>query len=166
MPSSNIASTGSQPFDTLKLQDFQEKYNIYLESLLNIIKESPKLRNDLKENIQNSVEGLRQILSQQNELLKDQLEVSNKTLDPVITYADIVKNKQKSKEQNKTKFVVAIYPKDKTMKYTVLKGETDKKINPEPLKLGVNRVKNIAQNGLLMECHDINTCKILAEKYQ
>ncbi len=60
MPSSNIASTGSQPFDTLKLQDFQQKYNIYLESLLNIIQE---LRNDLKENIQNSVEGLRQILS-------------------------------------------------------------------------------------------------------
>ncbi len=46
-------------------------------------------------------------------MLKDQLEIQNKTLDPVIIYVNIVKNKLKIKEQNKKDWLLQFVRKIK-----------------------------------------------------
>lgn len=113
--------------------------------------QSGNMKREIKTNINISIDKIDKIVEQYNQLFIENNKTSLKmTTEPKQIFAQIVK-KTKLQEQN-TKHVLTITPKDNTTSSAETRKELKSKVNPTDLQVGISRVQNISKGGLLIEC--------------
>jgi hypothetical protein len=80
------------------------------------------------------------------------------------SYSEALKSTPVLKMANKSQHVVIVRPDDKNIASTETEKLLKKTINPQQLKIGVKRVKNIRDGGVLIECRTEEECEKLSQE--
>lgn len=126
------------------------EFNKYIEDINNLFKDQQKLL--IEEN------------KEKQNLLKS--EEVNTNSDKIKSFAEVVKQTNKTQElKHQSKHVVLIYPKIE-MNSKELKTEVKSKLDLKHVgNIGINKVKVIRNNGLLIECNNKTECEKLTKHH-
>jgi hypothetical protein len=82
------------------------------------------------------------------------------------SYSDVIQTQQISKPVSSKQHVVLIRPTDKTKSSSDTENLIKTSVKPLELKIGVKRVKNIRDGGILVECRSEEECEKLAKEIE
>jgi translation elongation factor EF-1beta len=134
---------------SLQLADFDFKILKQLEVIKKAIGESGNLKRELKKVIIKACSDITDLNKAKTTEI-NKVKVTPETP----TYSQIVaKNREKviEKTVHKTKHVLKVTPKDSEVNSNDLKQTIKNKINPRSIKVGINKMHKISNNGILIE---------------
>jgi len=148
----------------LLINRFNDKKN----KIIGLIKSSKGLAKTSKHNINKLVEEIDSIFNEQNKLLIEE----NKSKQEIIklqtdiptqqkSYAQVIKDNNHNTINKTTSHVITVFPKSQDITSENIKKKIKPEINPIALKVGINKIKNISKNGIIIECKTTNECEIL-----
>jgi len=147
------------------------RFNERKTKIIDIIKTNKNMTKTSKTDLNKLLEEIENLFKEQNNLLLEEnkskqriieLQTNTQTITKSKSFAEILKQDNNNVIKNKkTSHVITVYPKNEGMTSEDIKKEIKTKLNPIDLKIGINKIKNISRNGLIIECDSQNDCELL-----
>ncbi|CAM6031983.1 unnamed protein product, partial [Sphagnum compactum] len=150
-----------------KLKRNHKKFEKITENINDIMINSTKItKENLKTEFMKNFEEIKQIFKEQPKVLIETNEEKLKLIQIIDssnnkinkTYAEVIKqnNGNQNNEKMKSKEVILIYPKEnQSITSEQLKNEVKTKLDLKQIgNIGINNIRKIKNNGLLIECND------------
>jgi hypothetical protein len=156
----------------IKTKRLKNTFDQYKQELIDLIEGSiAKTKSNQRNAIIAQIERLEKVFEEQQELTlkekrdKRQLIENNNRFSQTIkkkTFAEALKTNVDKNTINKTKHVLTVYPTEEGMDSKNLKNELRNKIKINKLgSIGINNIRNIRNNGIIIECETKNDCEKL-----
>jgi hypothetical protein len=147
------------------------RFNERKTKIIDIIKTNKNMTKTSKTDLNKLLEEIENLFKEQNNLLLEEnkskqriieLQTNTQTITKSKSFAEILKQDNNNVIKNKkTSHVITVYPKNEDLTSEDIKKEIKTKLNPIDLKIGINKIKNISRNGLIIECDSQNDCELL-----
>jgi hypothetical protein len=159
-----------------KIKRLENNFDLNKQEIINLINTSISAKNktNSKTQILEKLKEIEKIFRETQELLiKENKEKTNaiknnnthisQSNQQKRSYAQILKTKNLTeKQETKTKHVITVYPKEENINSITLKSQLKKNLKLNKLgPIGINNIRNIRNNGIIIECNSNNECKLL-----